>query len=79
MRLTQVQHRGRTSGEGSFCMAFASTLDAVEWCIDVQRSLMEVEWPKELLEHPGAAEEWDDIHEPYLLSWVGQDLILFRD
>jgi class 3 adenylate cyclase len=71
-RLTRVQHRDRTSGEGSFCMAFASMLDAVEWSMDVQRSLMEVEWPKALLEHPGAAEEWDDIHERYLSSWAAK-------
>ncbi|ELR20409.1 serine/threonine protein kinase, putative [Acanthamoeba castellanii str. Neff] len=63
--------RDRTSGEGSFCMAFASMLDAVEWSMDVQRSLMEVEWPKALLEHPGAAEEWDDIHERPGLMFKG--------
>jgi len=29
-----------------------------------QRALMDsVEWPKALLDHPGAPEEWDDINE----------------
>jgi hypothetical protein len=47
-------------------MAFASTLDAVEWCMAAQQALLDdVEWPKALLDHPGAAEEWNDIHERY--------------
>jgi hypothetical protein len=47
-------------------MAFASTLDAVEWCMDAQQALLrDVEWPAALLAHPGAAEEWDDIQERY--------------
>jgi hypothetical protein len=59
-------------------MAFASTEDAVEWCMEVQLSLVHnVEWPKALLDHPGAAEEWDEINERYhnqpppppLLAW----------
>lgn len=45
-------------------MAFASTLDAVTWCMDVQHALVhQVDWPKGLLDHPGAAEEWDEINE----------------
>lgn len=51
--------RDRNSGEGSFCMAFQHTSDALEWCMAVQHELMQVDWPKALLEHPGACEEWD--------------------
>jgi hypothetical protein len=48
-------------------MAFGSTVDAVEWCMEVQQALMtEVDWPKALLDHPGAAEEWDDINQRYV-------------
>ena len=46
-------------------MAFGSTADAVEWCMDVQLALMSADWPKELIDHPGAAEEWDEINERY--------------
>ncbi len=52
--------RGRNSGEGSFCMAFQQTIKALEWCSEAQQELVKVEWPKTLLEHPGAAEEWGD-------------------
>jgi hypothetical protein len=44
-------------------MAFGSTADAVEWCMDVQLALVSADWPKELIDHPGAAEEWDEINE----------------
>jgi len=66
--------RDRNSGEGSFCMAFQQADDALEWCIDVQQELLRVEWPAELLAHPGAAEEWGDkddrYHETELLSFI---------
>jgi hypothetical protein len=52
--------RDRNSGEGSFCMAFQHTADALAWCADVQKALLNVEWPEALLDHPGAAEEWGD-------------------
>jgi hypothetical protein len=57
--------RDRNSGEGSFCMAFQQVTDALAWCSDVQRALLEVEWPEALLEHPGAAEEWGDTDDRY--------------
>lgn len=45
-------------------MAFADTLSAVSWCTEVQRGLVHsADWPKELLDHPAAAEEWDEINE----------------
>ena len=68
LRAALKRHRGyevvfirdRNSGEGSFCMAFQQTADALAWCCDVQQSLLKVEWPEALLDHPGAAEEWGD-------------------
>ncbi len=52
--------RDRNSGEGSFCMTFQQTINALEWCEAVQHELMKVEWPEALLEHSGASEEWGD-------------------
>ncbi len=52
--------KDRNSGEGSFCIAFQHTTNALEWCSEVQQELIKSEWPKALLEHPGAAEEWGD-------------------
>jgi class 3 adenylate cyclase len=52
--------RDRNSGEGSFCMAFQQAADALAWCTEVQQALLQVEWPEELTNHPGAAEEWAD-------------------
>lgn len=52
--------RDRNSGEGSFCMAFQSAGDALAWCMEVQKTLLTQDWPEALLEHPGAAEEWND-------------------
>jgi hypothetical protein len=57
--------RDRNSGEGSFCMAFQQASDALAWCCDVQRALLQVEWPEALLDHPGAAEEWGDTDDRY--------------
>lgn len=50
--------RDRNSGEGSFCVAFSEVGAALDWCADMQRQLLKINWPPELLEHPGAAEEW---------------------
>jgi class 3 adenylate cyclase len=60
--------RDRNSGEGSFCMAFQSPADALAWCADVQKALLEVEWPEALLDHPGAAEEWGDTDDRVLFK-----------
>ncbi|WBR14733.1 Ser/thr kinase [Pandoravirus kuranda] len=48
----------RNTGEGSFCLVFERTADALAWCAAVQRALLEVTWPRALLDHPAAAEEW---------------------
>nr|UDO47406.1 ser/thr kinase [Pandoravirus massiliensis] len=48
----------RNTGEGSFCMVFERTADALAWCAAVQRALLEVPWPRAVLDHPAAAEEW---------------------
>lgn len=57
--------RDRNSGEGSFCMAFHTPAEALAWCCEVQRALLEAAWPEALLEHPGAAEEWGDTDDRY--------------
>jgi serine/threonine protein kinase len=58
--------RDRNSGEGSFCLAFQSTQDALVWCMEAQQALNKIEWPEALLEHPGAAEEWGDTDDRVL-------------
>jgi class 3 adenylate cyclase len=66
LRSLLAQHRGyevifakdRNTGEGSFCIAFHTPSDALEWCMAVQQGLLHVDWPADLLNHPGAAEEW---------------------
>ncbi len=53
--------RDRNTGEGSFCMAFQKTAQAVMWCEEAQQELVRSErWPEQLLSHPGAAVEWGD-------------------
>jgi hypothetical protein len=60
--------KDKNSGEGSFCMAFQHPTDALAWCAEVQQTMLSAEWPEELLEHPGAAEEWGDTDNRYT-SW----------
>jgi class 3 adenylate cyclase len=60
--------RDKNSGEGSFCMAFQHTADAMAWCLEVQQNLLNVTWPEALLEHPGAAEEWSDVDDRVLFK-----------
>jgi class 3 adenylate cyclase len=48
--------RGKNNGEGCFCVVFQNQTDALGWCRDVQRALLVADWPKRLLEHPGACE-----------------------
>jgi hypothetical protein len=33
-------------GEGSFCVAFQTSIDAVRWATDVQNALLKAEWPE---------------------------------
>ncbi len=33
-------------GEGSFCVAFQKSIDAVRWATDVQNALLKAEWPE---------------------------------
>jgi class 3 adenylate cyclase len=76
LRHALVDHRGyevvfareRNSGEGSFCMVFHSTVEALSWCNDVQRALLAVDWPEALLAHPGAAETWGDTDDRILFK-----------
>jgi hypothetical protein len=63
LRSLLVKHSGyevisneRNSGEGSFCLAFQSPNAALEYCMHVQSELLQLPWPEQLLDHPGAAE-----------------------
>ncbi|WP_168210724.1 tetratricopeptide repeat protein [Persicimonas caeni] len=49
-------HDGRAllCNEGGHLAAFDAPLGALRWCLNVQRSLLEVAWPDALLEHPDA-------------------------
>lgn len=51
LRKLLVNHDGlEVKSEGdAFMIVFNSTLRAVRWCLDVQRQLMNVEWPPEIL------------------------------
>nr|UMO78490.1 Serine/threonine protein kinase [Pandoravirus belohorizontensis] len=46
----------RDSSAGTFCMAFAKPLQAAAWCADVQRQLLDVDWPPAVLACEPAAE-----------------------
>jgi class 3 adenylate cyclase len=61
-----ARDRHHNGGEGSFCMAFQDAVNAVEWCMEAQQALLKAEWPKNLLAHPGAAEEWGDTDDRVL-------------
>eukprot|EP01060_Flectonema_neradi_P004163 TRINITY_DN12731_c5_g1_i1.p1 TRINITY_DN12731_c5_g1~~TRINITY_DN12731_c5_g1_i1.p1 ORF type:complete len:1838 (+),score=324.93 TRINITY_DN12731_c5_g1_i1:79-5514(+) len=44
----------KTEGD-AFMIAFQRTEHALNWCLDSQRELMQINWPEELLEHPAAS------------------------
>jgi predicted ATPase/class 3 adenylate cyclase len=46
----------KTQGD-SFMVAFASVVEAVRWCLEVQEALLQAPWPPGILAHPQAAEE----------------------
>lgn len=43
---------------GSFCVAFQTITDSIQWAVAVQEELVQAEWDEDLLAHPAAAEEW---------------------
>ncbi len=49
-------------------MAFQQTINALEWCMEAQRKLIEVDWPEALLQHQGAAEEWGDVDDKVIFK-----------
>ncbi|AQN68650.1 protein tyrosine kinase (PTK) family protein [Saudi moumouvirus] len=59
--------KDRNNGEGSFCLIFSSITDAIKCCEEIQETLLDIDWPKILLEHEAACEEYDN-----------QDQLLFR-
>jgi class 3 adenylate cyclase len=61
-----ITRGGHNSGEGSFCMTFQEAANAVEWCMEAQQALLKAEWPRRLLAHPGANEEWGDTDDRVL-------------
>ncbi|KXZ46101.1 hypothetical protein GPECTOR_47g378 [Gonium pectorale] len=56
-QLVRRYHGYETHTEGdSFTLAFHSAVEATSFALELQVSLMEVDWPAQLLEHPSAAE-----------------------
>ncbi|AGD92983.1 putative serine/threonine-protein kinase/receptor [Megavirus lba] len=51
--------RERNTGEGSFCVIFSDTKNAIEFAINIQTNMLRADWPEKLLEHPSACEELD--------------------
>lgn len=58
----------RNTGEGSFCMVFQEPTNALAWCLDCQKALLQVDWPPSLLDHQGAAEECGDADDKILFK-----------
>ncbi|KNE65218.1 hypothetical protein AMAG_10866 [Allomyces macrogynus ATCC 38327] len=68
-RLLRTVGRGyevKTEGD-AFMVAFPTVFHAAQWCLTVQEQLMLVDWPRELLESPEAAE-----------AAVTDELVIFR-
>ncbi|WNG41765.1 AAA family ATPase [Archangium violaceum] len=58
LRSALPEHDGyevKTQGD-SFMVAFASAVEAVRWCLEVQQALLRAPWPEELLAELDAAE-----------------------
>lgn len=58
IRELTIQHLGyevKQNGDG-FMIAFQTAVAALEFCLDVQKKLMEIEWPEELLELKAGSE-----------------------
>jgi class 3 adenylate cyclase len=47
----------KTEGD-AFMVTFFNAIDAVLWCIAVQRQLLQIDWPQNLLQQPGACVEY---------------------
>jgi hypothetical protein len=39
-------------------VTFFTVLDAIRWCIAVQRGLLDITWPEDLLKHPSANKQF---------------------
>eukprot|EP01091_Cochliopodium_minus_P000267 TRINITY_DN1027_c0_g1_i13.p1 TRINITY_DN1027_c0_g1~~TRINITY_DN1027_c0_g1_i13.p1 ORF type:complete len:553 (-),score=212.61 TRINITY_DN1027_c0_g1_i13:761-2197(-) len=48
----------KTEGD-AFMVAFAECINAVKWCLDLQMTLMNEEWPEQLLKNEESAIEYD--------------------
>ncbi len=61
MRRLLSRFRGyevKTEGD-AFFVVFGSVADALRWCIAVQRALMAVDWPEDLLSQDNASKQVD--------------------
>eukprot|EP00727_Mastigamoeba_balamuthi_P013089 m51a1_g8402 putative adenylate cyclase (1321) ;mRNA; r:236640-240976 len=52
---TNSGYEARSDGE-AFMLCFPTALAAVCFCVDVQESMLSIEWPPSLLDHPAACE-----------------------
>ena len=75
VRALNLRHHGyevKQNGDG-FMIAFQTAVSALEFCLDVQQQLLDIEWPKDLLEIGAGSEVRSDDD-----SGVGDDAVLFR-
>ena len=73
MRTLTTRHRGyevKQNGDG-FMFAFQKAISALEFCLDVQKKLMEVEWPEELLEMSAGTEVKTETGDGEDVLWRG--------
>jgi len=71
MRQNLVEFRGhevKTVGDSFMCV-FRQPCDAVDWAVRVQKDLLEVKWPSDIICNYECRQQWDD--ESKALMWSG--------
>ncbi len=54
------------NGKGSFCIAFDQATDAIEWCMAVQKQLVDEDWLEDLLQR--ASKEYSKQEDKLLFN-----------
>ena len=70
MRIKLEEYHGyevKTEGD-AFMVAFSDPNNALNWCLDVQQSLLNAEWPEESFVHPKSSIVEDE-DEAFVVSW----------